>query len=404
MNVQTQGSGLYLWVILMYSKKKILALTATRSDYDLLSYVYKLLDNDKSLDFKLLVSGTHLSNTYGSSVNEIEKDGLTILTKIESLLDSDSRAARVKSAAILMQDCLHSILDFAPDIILYCGDREDAMVGAMVSTYLQIPGIHVFGGDHASDGHIDNPVRHAISKLSTAHFVSIEEHKQRLLKIGEPQYRIFQVGSPAIDKLIKEVNLSKLELAKIFNLTEWPEKCALLTYHPMTHEEDKAGVVVDNILKNLLDNNYFIFCNSPNSDAGSKKIIEAFAKYNDHPHIYFFKNLSRTLFVNLLRHCELMIGNSSAGIIEAATCNTKVINVGKRQFGRFNAGNVIFCENTYESINEAILKSNTEEYNTLVSNLINPYGDGYSSERIYEILINSNFKEIIAKKEDPLCF
>ncbi|MDG0817352.1 UDP-N-acetylglucosamine 2-epimerase [Bdellovibrio svalbardensis] len=389
----------------MSHKKRILAMTATRSDYDLLSYLYKLLAADPDIDFRLLVSGTHLSKTYGYSVKEIEHDMIPILTKIETLFDSDSKAARLKSAALLMENSLHSINDFSPEVVIFCADREDAIAGALIATYLQIPGVHFFGGDHASDGHIDHSVRHATSKLSTAHFVSTLEHKERLLKMGEPPSRIFQIGSPAIDKLIAEKHMSKDDLKIALGLKgSWPQKYALLTYHPMSNEEAQSGQHMEDIITSLKTEGYAIFCNSPNVDSGSKEILSIINKYQHTENFYKFQNLPRETFVNLMRNADLMIGNSSAGVVEAASCKIKVINVGQRQRGRYSAGNVIFCDNNKTSILQAFEQIKSPAYLQLIQSLENPYGDGQSSQRAYEIIKTHNFKDILAKKEDPLSF
>lgn len=391
------------WVTPMSTKKKILAFSATRSDYDLLSYTYKKLAQDPDVDFKILVSGTHLSATYGMSVREIEADGLPILAKIECLLEGGTNLTRLKSSAILLQECLEYVQEFSPDFVIYCGDREDVMMAALAAGYLEIPSVHFFGGDHASDGNIDNPLRHAVSKLSSAHFVTLEQHKERLLKIGEPNERIFVVGSPSLDKLLDEPSLSKEETLKALGLKSISQPVALLTYHPMFQEQERAGSDIEEILKSLLARGYFVFMNHPNIDSGTQEIIRVLNQYKEHPQVSVFKNLSRNVFINLMRHSQLMIGNSSAGIIEAATLKIPVINVGLRQRGRFNGGNVVFCDNSKQSIEKALDEVASKRYLDKILAIRNPYGDGQSTEAIYEKLKTINFKNMLLKKEDPLC-
>jgi GDP/UDP-N,N'-diacetylbacillosamine 2-epimerase (hydrolysing) len=383
------------------SSKRILGMTATRSDYDLLSYLYKRLAEDSNIDFKLIVSGTHLSKNYGFSHSEILKDQIPILAEIESLLDSDTKSARLKSAALFIQEALSWVTFFDPMMILYCGDREDAMAGALLATYLRIPGVHFFGGDHATDGNIDNPIRHAISKLSTVHFVTSEEHARRLNALGEPDQRIIKVGSPSIDKLTKERHISKEDLKSWFKLDHWPKKYAILTFHPMPEEEENAGRDITRILESLTSSGYFIFCNYPNVDSGNKNIIEAISNYI-HPSVYKFKNLPREIFVNLMRHTSLIIGNSSAGIIEAPTLKIPVINVGSRQKGRLSANSTIYCEANEKSLKDALTLIESNLYQQKLKDIQNPYGNGASSEKIYRILKNMNPKEMLMKTEDPL--
>lgn len=386
----------------MSSKKRIIAFTATRSDYDLLSKVYKLLDQNKDIDFGLIVSGTHLSHTYGYSFKEIEADGLQVHEKIECLLDSNSNAGRLKSSAIFLQEVIGSLGKLQPDLALICGDREDMLMAAIACGYLQIPTAHFFGGDHAMDGNIDNPVRHAISKLANLHCVCLPEHSERLLALGEKSSRIQIVGSPSLDKLVDEAVLTRSQVLEKLAAPKDLQKYAVLTYHPMLQEEDLAGIHVTEIIESLLSQGYFIFANSPNIDAGSKNILKVFDTYKAHPQIRFFKNLDRNTFINLLRHSDLMIGNSSGGILEGATLKVPVINVGLRQKGRTQAGNVVFCENSKASIDAALKKITEPAYKEFISKVQNPYGDGTSSKKIAKLLADSVGKIEIKKPEDPL--
>src|SRR5690554_5565085 len=157
--------------------KKVLGITTIRSDYDLLSPLYKKMEEDSDIELKLLVAGGHLSSTYGESINLIKEDGFKILCEIETLIDSNSKKSRLKTASILLQNSIDIVAQYNPDVIIYAGDREDVIVGALLGGYLEIPTIHFYGGDHVKDLHIDNPIRHATSKLSTVHMVSNEEHK-----------------------------------------------------------------------------------------------------------------------------------------------------------------------------------------------------------------------------------
>jgi UDP-hydrolysing UDP-N-acetyl-D-glucosamine 2-epimerase len=386
------------------SSKRILAFTGIRSDYDLMSYIYKSVDSDPRFHLRLLCYGAHLLPKYGLSIKGIEADGLEIFAKISNLSENDSPSERLVAAGKLMLEAVPLISKNTPDMILYAGDREDALIAAEISGYLRIPGIHFFGGDHATDGNIDNPVRHAISKLSTYHFVSAEQHKTRLLKMGEPESRISVCGSPSLDKLLSEPALTKNELSKVFlkEGSAWPMKTALFTYHPMYGEEPVAGVHVTAAIQALLARNYFVFCNSPNIDAGNSKIFKAIAAFQNRPDVAVFKNASRTHFVNLMRHVDLIAGNSSAGVIEAATLKKPVINIGNRQFGRLAGQNVVFCKNDVTSIHLALETVESPAFTASFKNLTNPYGDGKSVPRIVERLHSMNFYNILEKKEDPL--
>jgi len=235
--------------------KKILGFTSIRSDYDLLTPLYKLLHNDPEIDFRILVSGAHLSHQYGYSIKQIRKDGFNILLEIETLLNSDTALSRLKSASLLLQNSLETISKFNPDLMIYAGDREDVLIYAMIGGYLNIPTIHYSAGDHVEDGYIDNPIRHATAKLSTAHFVTLPEHKKRLVRMGESPDRVFIVGNISLDKIKKFKSMSKEQIKSYFRITNGFDEFALMIYHPIT-EEIKF---VEKNIKNILENNFSEF-------------------------------------------------------------------------------------------------------------------------------------------------
>ncbi|EGR0627449.1 UDP-N-acetylglucosamine 2-epimerase (hydrolyzing) [Vibrio cholerae] len=379
---------------------KILAITSIRSEYDLMSYVYKKLDRDSGIDLRLLVGGCHNSPSFGLTVKDIKKDGFNILCQIDSLIDSDSSAARLKSASVLLLSCIDVVNAFSPDLIIYAGDREDVMIGALLGGYLGIPTVHFFGGDHASDGHIDNPIRHAVSKLSTCHFVSIEEHKKRLLKIGEPSSRIFNIGSVALDKF-KEIPIRN-DILDFVAGRKVSRPAALFIFHPVEDEIEIAPQLVYNIIHELIENGYHVFVGLPNSDHGYSGIREVLNNYSSDSNVSLYGNLPRDLFVQLFKACKLIMGNSSAGILEAASVPIPCINVGLRQRGRMSAENVIFIDSDLNQIKDAIMKIKDETFLSSISNISNPYGDGNASDKAVELIKSVDFSAIYKKYEDPL--
>lgn len=382
--------------------KKILAFTAIRSEYDLLSNLYILLHNDQSIELKLIVSGAHLSKTYGYSIQDIEKDGLDILMKIETLLDSDSKSSRIKQAAILMQNIVDVVAQYNPDLIIYAGDREEVMVAALVGGYLEIPTMHFFGGDHVKDSHIDNPIRHATSKLSTIHMVSTKEHYDRLVKMGESVERIYNIGSVALDKFIQEPKLPISEIENFFNIHTFPKNYAILIFHPIPKERETTALIFENILNSLEEKNIQTFVSYPNIDPGNKDIVEVIERYKKNNNFKFYKNLPRNIFVSLYKNAQLIIGNSSSGILESASIPIPAINVGYRQTGRKANENVIFTGISKKEISVAIEKAFSIAFQEVVQKTKNIYGDGYSSKKALEIIKHHNFKELLYKDEDIL--
>lgn len=382
--------------------KKILAFTSIRSDYDLMSPLYSLLHKDKNIDFKIIVSGAHLSHSFGYSVEQIKKDGFEILLEIETLLNSDTDVSRVKSASLLLQNSIETISNFKPDLMIFAGDREDVLMYAMIGGYLNIPTIHVFAGDHVEDGYIDNPIRHATSKLSTAHFVTLEEHKKRLVRMGEDPKRIFEIGNISLDKFVSYTPISKEQIKKKFKLVDNFDDFALMIFHPVTEEIEKVDQYFENILKNLDQRNINTFVSYPNVDPGNQKLLKVIDKYKDNKNFIFYKNLERDVFMSIYKHSKFIIGNSSSGVCEAASLKIPAINVGLRQTGRYADENVIFCGTEFEEISMSLDSALSEDFLEKLKQLKNSYGNGDSAQKAYEIIKSVDFKSMTAKIEDPL--
>jgi UDP-hydrolysing UDP-N-acetyl-D-glucosamine 2-epimerase len=382
--------------------KKILAFTAIRSEYDLLSSLYKLLDADKDIELKLIVSGTHLSTSYGYSVEDIESDGLAILAKIETLINSNIKNTRIKSASILLQKAIDIVYQYNPDIIIYAGDREEVIMASLIGGYLEIPTIHFFGGDHVEDSHIDNPIRHATSKLSTIHMVSTQEHQNRLIRMGEEKNRIYNIGSVALDKFINQPVKDKSFLKQYFKIESMFDTFALLIFHPIPKERDNLSTIFENILKSLQKNNINTFVSYPNIDQGNMEIINIIEKYKKNKNFVFYKTLPREIFLTIYKNADLIVGNSSSGILESASIPIAAINVGLRQRGRRANDNVIFSDTDIQSIEKSIKIAFSKKFQEIVKNTKNIYGDGKSSKRAFDIIKANDFKELIFKDKDIL--
>lgn len=387
----------------MYSKKKILAFTSIRSDYDLMSGLYKKLDNSKNIELQLIVSGAHLSDSYGYTLSEIEKGNFNILAKVETLLDSNSKQSRIKSASLLLQSLTDIVADYAPDVLIYAGDREDVIVYALLGSYLQIPTVHFFGGDHVNDGHVDNPVRHATSKLSSLHFVTLPQHKERLIKMGEISERVFVTGSLSLDRFYQHKACSRQEVFLQLKIPIRSKDYALVIFHPQDLELKHSHLYLKIIFKYLKSKGLFVVASYPNTDPGNKKIIELIESLKaDENNFYFYRNLTHDLFISMYKNASIQVGNSSAGIIESASIPIPVVNVGLRQLGRVANKNVVFCKSTEEGISNAIEKVLSKSFKKSIENITNIYGDGNSVEKAYNYLKNIDFSKYIYKREDPL--
>lgn len=384
--------------------RSILALTSIRSDYDLMSRLFRLLDADPAVDLRLLVSGAHLSPAHGLSVRNIRDDGLTILGEMETLISADTPSSRLKTAAGLLYGSIDLVKNFAPDLIIYAGDREDVLVGAMLGGFLGIPTVHFFGGDHAADGHIDNPVRHAASKLSTLHFVSVAEHRARLLRLGEPSERIHVIGSVALDKFIDEptLPLPAVLAAMGAGAHAFTHPLAILIFHPISEEAALAGDYVRSATQALTANGYHVCIGAPNTDPGNFALNQALEALAQDERVTLYRNLARGDFINLFRHAQLIAGNSSAGLLEAASLRIPAINIGKRQRGRLCGANVLFTDGSRAEFDAALRTIGSAEFGAMLATLENPYGHGRSSETAAALLTSIDFAPLLKKPEDPL--
>lgn len=381
---------------------KILGITGIRSDYDLMSMLYRRLAADPHQDLKLLVGGAHLSKTYGYSVRLIREDKIPILASIESLIDADTVSSRLKSASIMLQSAVDAVAHWSPDLIIYAGDREEVWIGATIGAYLEIPTVHFYGGDQINTGHVDNAIRHATSKLSTYHVVSIDEHRSRLMSIGEPASRIRVIGSMALDNFVAQKPLTAGELTDRIGLPSAMGDYALVLFHPEPSEREQAAEVFRGMLLEIKAAGLGACIGYPNTDPANKEIIASFEDFKDEKRFFFYKNLKRTEFISLYKRARMIIGNSSSGIVEAASIPIPAINVGARQRGRHAGINVVNAETNRAAVGRAIEKSQDAAFLAEIRGMINPYGDGKSTERAHELLGGTDFQALRLKVEDPL--
>lgn len=370
--------------------RKIIAVTGARSEYDLLYSVYQKLHQNPEFDFGLIITGPHLSETYGYTADLVEKDNFKIFGKIFNLIDSNQKVGRIVSIGIQIPSLANILFQEKPDLVLVAGDREEAISVTMTCAFMDIPVAHFFGGDIAKDGNIDNSTRYAASKFAHIHFPTLEEHKNTLLKLGEDEFRIHVVGNPALDRILETSYLEKEEV--ISNLSaadKGIENYCVLIQHSIITQVDKQTEHIRITLDAILESDLHCFINFPNSDAGSTEIIKAYQEYSaKYPEKFtLFKNLDRVNYINLLRNASFLIGNSSSGIVEVASLGLAAINVGSRQRGRIHGENVLFTDNDKQEIKKAIVKVITDvDFRNIVSMKVNPYGDGRSAQKIIDVL------------------
>jgi GDP/UDP-N,N'-diacetylbacillosamine 2-epimerase (hydrolysing) len=381
-------------------KRKILGITGIRSEYDIMSSVFRAIQGHPALDLKIIVTGAHLTQTHGYTAEEIHADGFTIADEVESLIDGDRLSSRIKGLAVQLQGFVQTIAREQPDILIVLGDREEAISTALAGAYMNIPVAHIAGGDRVV-GNVDDQVRHAVTKLAHLHFVTNQESFERVIRLGEQPFRVYDVGNPGLDRLIQVPDLAVADIsARLgFAITE-NEEFILVIQHVISTETDQAYKQMKMTLDAIKALGIKTVLSYPNSDAGGQQLIKAIHEYEGLPFLYTAKNIPRLEFVNLMRRAGCLLGNSSAGILEAPLLKLPVINVGNRQKGRLHAENVQFVPHEVDAIKAAVQRALFDEaYRAHVGRCSNPYGDGHSAQRIADILATVKLDENLLIKD-----
>lgn len=366
-------------------KRKITVTTGTRADYGLLRKTIRLIDSNKKLELYLLVTGMHLSKKHGETINEIKQDGFKIFKKFPGLPKNDDLFHTSLALGEQITKFSKIFHEIKPDINLVLGDRDEMLASSLAASHMNIPNAHIHGGDKTRAG-IDENNRHSITKISHIHFVATKKSKERVLRMGENPKYIFLTGSPNVDEIKQNRITLKNELNKKYSIDIRGNEI-LLVFHPVTTQINSTKQQIKkilNVLKNLEKTTIAI---APNSDAGNEiifKELKNFSKKN--PFFHYFKNVPRNDFLGFLNNMGVLLGNSSAGMIEASYFSIGVVNLGIRQKGREHGKNVINVEQIDEKpIYNAIQKLLTmKKNNKLLSSTI--YGTGNSSKKIVEIL------------------
>ncbi|MFX1318098.1 MAG: UDP-N-acetylglucosamine 2-epimerase [Promethearchaeota archaeon] len=372
--------------------KKICVITGSRADYGITKILLKKIQENAKLDLSIIATGMHLDPAYGYTVNDIKNDGFTIDYEVDMLFGDRTRASLAKSLGTGIIGITQSLEKLEPDLVILFGDRPEMLSAAIASVYLQILTAHIQGGDHAAGYHIDDSNRLAISKLAHIHFPAIEEHKKYLLQIGEAPSRIHVVGSLGLDEIIQLQSTltenEEREIAKKYEIN-FDKPFIIVINHPVYTEMEKARSQMSTILRALEDLKIDSIVIYPSGDPGSEDIISVLSDYENRiSWIHSYKSIPRRDFLILMHLASVMVGNSSAGVIETASAGLPSVNIGHRQEGRITPLNVINVEYDVESIKSAIKRALDEDFKEQSKKTVNPYGDGKASDRIIKILQN----------------
>lgn len=333
--------------------RRVRYITGTRADFGLMKRTLNAIQNHRNLSLDLVATGMHLSDAYGYTIDEVLAAGLPVCATIPVPLDPASGATMARNIATMTAAITDSLEQDRPDLVLLLGDRGEMLAGAIAGIHLGIPVAHVCGGERS--GTVDEPVRHAVSKLSHLHFTATEGARDRLIRMGEDPAHIWTVGAPGLDGLAEEDFASREVILKGFGLD--PDRpVALLIYHPVLQEADHAGNHARCILDVLLANDLQVVALMPNADAGAEDVRTVLNDAVGRPGFVLKSHLPRPDFIALMASADIMAGNSSAGIVEAATFGTPVLNIGCRQHLRERNNNVLDVDVDARSLDEGIRK------------------------------------------------
>lgn len=363
--------------------KKICVVTATRAEYGLLRNVIRRIQEDEELELCLIVTGTHLLNEYGNTIDEIIEDGFEIKEKIP-ILRSDVQGTdmMIQAMAVAIEKFHEAFKHHKPDMLVVLGDRYELLSICEAALLNKIPIAHISGGEVTS-GAVDDTIRHCITKMSHIHFPGCEEYRRRIIQLGEQPDRVFNYGDVGIENILTMDYMSLTELEQSIRI-KFTLPIACVTFHPETLAAETPEYQMGQLLKAIeeFDSMCFFFTGA-NADAGGNQINEMIQTFiESHANCYYFKSLGIRRYLSLLRKSEMIIGNSSSGIVEAPSFGIPTVNIGDRQKGRLQATSILNCKPIKEDIINTIEIALSTEFKDLSKQTENPYGNGNTSEGI----------------------
>lgn len=364
--------------------RRIAVFTGTRAEYGLLYWLMKEIAAAPDLELKTVVSGAHLSPEFGLTYRQIEQDGFQIDERVEMLLSSDTAVGVIKSMGLALIGMADALARLTPDVLVILGDRYEALAMAQAAMIMRIPVAHLHGGE-ITEGAYDDAIRHAITKLSYLHFTANDAYRQRVIQLGEAPERVFNLGAVGLDHIDRTPLMSRDALSASLGFA-LDKPYFVVTYHPVTLFSEPA-VESFQALLNALDDypDYQVIVTYPNADDGGRQLIPLLKHYAalQPERVLAIPSLGHQRYLSAVKHCAVVIGNSSSGIIEVPSLGVPTVNIGQRQKGRMAAASVVNCQPDSASISSAI---NDALCPLPASAFANPYGTGDVSARIVAVL------------------
>ncbi len=383
----------------MVVPRKICVITGSRADYGLLYWLLKEIQVDPDLQLQIVVTGMHLSPEFGLTWQQIVADGFSIARKVEMLLSSDTPVGISKAMGLGLIGFADVLADLQPDIVVVLGDRFEIFAAAQAAMNLRIPLAHIHGGE-LTEGAVDDAIRHALTKLSHLHFTATEAYRQRVIQLGEQPDRVFNVGAPGLDNIYRLPLLERAALEQAIDF-KLGQRNLLVTFHPVTLENATATQQFGQLLQALdaFEDVHVIFTYS-SADADGRIIGQMIEGYRArHPkRIAAFVSLGSLRYLSLLRQVDVVVGNSSSGLLEAPAFKIPTINIGDRQRGRLSAASVLHCPPQAEAIKAALQEIWSGEMADILAQLENPYGIGGASQKIKDALKRAELTDLLKKQ------
>lgn len=379
--------------------KKICVITGSRSEYGLLQNIILGIKNSKKLKLQLIVTGSHLSNDFGLTIDQIVKDKFQIDKKIKILQKKDNEKNLAASIGTGLSEFTKTLKFLKPDLVLILGDRYEILSAAISALFCKIPIAHLHGGER-SEGAYDESIRHAITKFSHLHFVSTVSHKRRVIQLGENPKHIYYTGSIGVENVKKIKFFSKKFLEKKFKV-KFQKENLFIIFHPATLENNTQRKSMREILNAVSHfKNYGKFFVYPSADLGGRSIIKLIDKYvNKNKFSFKFKSLNQKDYFSFVKECDVVIGNSSSGIIEVPSIKVGVVNIGDRQRGRVKSKAVIDCEPLSKEIVKSIKIVMQKKYKKKILTKSNPYDCSGTTNKIIRIIEKKDrLRDLIKKK------
>ena len=378
--------------------RKICVVTGTRAEYGLLRWVMEGIRENPALELQLIVTGMHLSPEFGLTYREIENDGFHIDRKIEMLLSSDTSTGLAKSMGLGLIGFGDALEQLKPDLMLVLGDRFEIFSAVAAAMVARIPVAHLHGGE-ATEGLIDEAIRHSITKMSHLHFVAAEEYRRRVIQLGEEPERVFLVGALGIDSIKKLRLLDRNALEESIGF-KFGRRNLLVTYHPVTLESGTSRQSMEALLAaldDLKDTN--IIFTMPNADTDGRMLFGMIDDFVEkHPNSRAYTSLGQLKYLSCMQQVDGVVGNSSSGLIEAPIFRKGTVNIGDRQGGRLKADSVIDCSADRAGITSALERLFSSEFQSTLKTTKNRYGEGGSSKKVVETISTISLENILKKR------